>query len=631
MITVKVAALLRLPLFVVGLILFYAAERYFSADRFYLALWVSGLVLAMLGALAPIIAGFWARRDGLYQEARAWYCAAAWQFVVVGGCVVYKIYMRVLGTSPAPETIIGQVLLVVWLLALILGFAAGIGIETARFSAGRGALAESRRVARAGFTWLMVGMVLCSLIAINYGASKKDKAFDWSYLKTTRPSEATAKLLQTLTEPLNIAVFFPKDNEVRPFVEEYTQALTQLEKKVSVSFYDKDLHPTQAEKYRVSRNGQMLLEVGDKRERIDIGLNLSSARSVLKNFDNEFQKAFLALTAARKIAYFTRGHGEMSWLASNEDPLYSLKRLEAIMRSQNYSLRFFGAAEGSAQEINKEASVVVIAGANQPFLKEEVAALQRYLQAGGKALIFLDNERPDQKPAAPGQKRQDDPLLKMLAEIGIDVRLQILGNDRNYVKATSSPADFWFLFTNVFTSHESVSNLARNEERIGVLVFQSAYMEVTPEAHGWKNFEIVKALSDTFVDANKNFRFDADTEKRNSYVIGTASTYKAADAAAPEGRLIVFSDATMISDALLHTQVPGNLLLLLDSLKWLAGESHLAGAQTSEEDIKILHTRKEDLVWFWGSVVAVPLLVLLAGFLATRKRHAGRISDHAAA
>jgi hypothetical protein len=36
------------------------------------------------------------------------------------------------------------------------------------------------------------------------------------------------------------------------------------------------------------------------------------------------------------------------------------------------------------------------------------------------------------------------------------------------------------------------------------------------------------------------------------------------------------------------------------------------------------HTRKEDVVWFYGSVFAMPMLVLGLGFFMTRKRRGAR-------
>ena len=65
----------------------------------------------------------------------------------------------------------------------------------------------------------------------------------------------------------------------------------------------------------------------------------------------------------------------------------------------------------------------------------------------------------------------------------------------------------------------------------------------------------------------------------------------------------------------------GNALFFADSLKWLVGQAELQGQLASEEDVKVRLSKKEDIYWFQGTVVVVPLLVLGAGFIATRRRN----------
>jgi hypothetical protein len=296
--------------------------------------------------------------------------------------------------------------------------------------------------------------------------------------------------------------------------------------------------------------------------------------------------------------------------------------LEGFLRQQHYSVRLFGLSEGSASAVPDDAAAVVIVGPTQPFQKEEVDALRRFNEAGGNVMVFLDLNKPTEKLV---DEAADDPLLVWLAEAGLAWQAEPLANDKNYVSATRSASDAWFIFSNIFTSHDSVVSLARNDERIAMLVYQAGRFQVTPEKGDFKAYETVRTLSDTFVDVNRNFKFDNGTEKRNSYVLGAVAERKTPKDAAKDpkakqvknGRILAFADATTLSDALVRN--PGNALFFADSLKWLVGESEFAGELATEDDVKIRHTRKEDIVWFHGSVIAVPLLVLGAGFLATRR------------
>jgi hypothetical protein len=59
-------------------------------------------------------------------------------------------------------------------------------------------------------------------------------------------------------------------------------------------------------------------------------------------------------------------------------------------------------------------------------------------------------------------------------------------------------------------------------------------------------------------------------------------------------------------------------------MKWLAGEEAISGAVNTEEDVAIAHTRKQDVGWFYGTVVLAPAAVMGLGFLTTRRRRRPR-------
>src|SRR5690606_2797131 len=130
--------------------------------------------------------------------------------------------------------------------------------------------------------------------------------------KTTTPSDATRALLKSATSDVEIALFYPGGNDVLGLLRPYFDSIAQAEARIKLHFYDKDMHPTQAESYRVPRNGQIVFQNGEKKARIDTGIELDDARKTLRNLDAEFQRRFLEVTADKKTAYFTRGHGEFS-------------------------------------------------------------------------------------------------------------------------------------------------------------------------------------------------------------------------------------------------------------------------------------------------------------------------------
>lgn len=639
----KLSIFLRLPLFVMGLLLFFAAERYLAAESYFKYLKYGALGLIGLSVIFTVLASLAARKQEFEGESRSWLRTLVWQLSLAASLGIYLLYRHLLGSSGAPETFLQKALLAAYLLLAVIGIASSFGFEWAMKENGRGPLAEPRRVSRAGFGYLSIGILLAFLVTVNYTAAIKDKSYDLSYLKTTSPSESTLKMAATLTSPLKIVFFYPTNNEIYLKIKNYFDVLVTKTPNIQMETFDKDLSPTKAEEYRVSENGSVVFDLGGKREKIQVGTTLSSARAILKQFDSEFQKSFLALTASKKTIYFTRGHGEMTWQTSGGDASEkSIKLLQGFLQNQHFTVRPLSITEGSAKDIPDDAAVVAIIGPEKPFMEEEAAALKAYLERGGKLFVMLALEAPDKRPSLE-QSPGDNPLIKILEGIGIAFKTVPLANDRNYVSATRSPVDHWFIFSNVFTSHESVTSLSKHEERVAVLAFQSGYLDITPQLGKWKTFETLKSLNDTFADVNKNFVFDKDSEKRAPYTLGTASVSKIDKPADPnkpadpkeaskeskeaqdESRVIVFANAAAASDALIRN--PGNLLYIADSIKWLTGDTKLAGALSSEEDVKIRHTQKEDAVWFHGTIIAVPIVLLIIGFGATRRRRGPKTSD----
>ena len=82
--------------------------------------------------------------------------------------------------------------------------------------------------------------------------------------------------------------------------------------------------------------------------------------------------------------------------------------------------------------------------------------------------------------------------------------------------------------------------------------------------------------------------------------------------------MIVLADADALSDQVIGNL--GNYLFFEDGLKWLFKEKPLLGSVGAEEDVRIMHTRQEDVVWFYTTIFAIPLLILGIGIFYNRFR-----------
>ena len=88
-------------------------------------------------------------------------------------------------------------------------------------------------------------------------------------------------------------------------------------------------------------------------------------------------------------------------------------------------------------------------------------------------------------------------------------------------------------------------------------------------------------------------------------------------------RALVFASSSLFSDAVLASLAP-NAALVGDGIKWLGREERFAGVTESEADVPIVHTKAEDIAWFYATILGAPMLVLVGGLLGVhRRRHRG--------
>jgi len=84
---------------------------------------------------------------------------------------------------------------------------------------------------------------------------------------------------------------------------------------------------------------------------------------------------------------------------------------------------------------------------------------------------------------------------------------------------------------------------------------------------------------------------------------------------------LVFGAAEIFSDRVLAS-LQLNAVMIADGIRWLGKEEAFAGEVVSEADVPIIHTRAEDVAWFYAIIFGAPMLVVAGGVLALYGRRA---------
>jgi hypothetical protein len=589
-----------------------------------------------------------------------------------------------LATEKRDHTV--ELLRVLWISLLTLAVVPQIFAELALRPMRRAERPEARRVRAAAMAGGALAMVAVYGSFLVYASGGIEKKWDYSYFKTSRPGESTKKIAASLTEPIRVVAFYPEVNEVRGEVESYLKELAASSPKLKVEVKDRLLAPKLAKELRATQDGVIILSKGTSTYTLTVGAELEAARPKLKTLDRDFQEQLLKAVRSHKTVYFTVGHGELNDApkgnAESEGRTGNIAKM--LLQKQNVTVKDLGLAQGLGSEVPNDADAVVVLGPSEGFSPEEIASLQRFADRGGHLLLALDpdssssmnlvgvNATPPAEtepapaaplastatskpvkpapsgsaakaPAAPPRPTTPPPPhLAALANIaGLTYSPDLLANETSHIRVRANDSDRTRLQTNSFSSHASVSTLSRNSPRAAIVVFGSGSLDKPSNMTGKVDFT-VRSPANTFNDANKNYKLDKDAERATIYNIAAAVTRPIAGAAPEppkpdpkdkdkdkakkpepkEMRAFVAADVDAFSDLVL-TNVIGNQVLFVDAMRWLVGEESFSGQVNNEEDVRIEHTKQQDLAWFYSTIFGVPALVLGVGLFFRRRALSG--------
>ncbi len=521
-----------------------------------------------------------------------------------------------------------------------------------------GASVDVRRLRETAAGALGAAMLGGTLLLLGFVASKRNRTADFSYFKTSVPGDAVKEIVRNLDGRLRTVLFFPEINPVKDEIVTYFEALARATDNVSLETYDRFEQPALSAEYDTRTDGDVFLQLGDRKERMAFPPEIDDARGRLIALDGRVQSALLQLVRDRRVAYATTGHGEYndplalippgSDLESDDDerrfarpepePPPPLNALRTLLDLLGYDYRDLSVREGLGDRIPEDAAMVMILGPRQRFLDSETEALRDYLERGGSLLLALE----------PGSDFQ---LADLEDHLGVARDTAMLVDDMRHLRLTGGPSDARLVVTNRFSTHPAVTTASREGASTGIAVMGATPLSAVEGPAGNMVTPIVRSMLSSFVDRNGNFRFDEELELRDSYDLAVAverrpgrdgqtrqeeqpSQDEQAGHEEQPGqededgqttiRALVYGDAEMFTDPVVAS-LALNAAVLADGIRWLGREEEFAGRIESEEDVPIVHTRSEDVAWFYAIIFGAPLMVMAGGLVAAyrrRPRHA---------
>ncbi len=486
---------------------------------------------------------------------------------------------------------------------------------------------------------LVAALVISLVFPLNYIATKTNERWDLAYFKTPQPGTATMAIVASLRHPIHVRVFMPPSSEVAQELRAYFEALQGPN--VSYEVIDQAAEPKLAKALSVRDNGSVTFTQGDldldaepaadadaeaKEEPDDgppkpitrtlkVATDLEKAKRTLKKLDAEVQTILRELGHGERIAYFTTGHGELSWDGGTQAPVdRQISALKQRLKQLSFKVKQLGVAEGLAEKVPDDADLVLVLGPSKQLQQPEADALQAYVGAGGSLLLALE----------PAIAREPvvgvDAMDGLLAKIGVKMGEGVLAAEQGIIPLAHNKLDRLNLVTDSFTQHPSISTLTERAEKNVLFTPATGYLEETDDQPNKVTFT-VRSLAVAWAELQLDGEYSADLgESKNARNI-VAAVEGGGDAT--QWRTIVTADASIFSD--LGIRNLGNQRFTDDTINWLVGAEALSGATESEEDVKIEHTKEGQTAWFYMTVLGIPLGVVLLGVMRMRLRRRGGV------
>jgi hypothetical protein len=489
---------------------------------------------------------------------------------------------------------------------------------------------EAFRVREMAASGLTIALAMSLLMVTCNIAEQRNVRRDLSYFKTSSPGQSTIQIARSVSDPIQVLLFFPPVNPVTTEVRGYMQSLAAAGGRITIAEHDRHLDKKLAQEYRVFDHGAIVLVHGSKFEKVQLTVDpekiqKSAARMELRELDSKINTALLQVVRARRKAYMVVGHGELNdemgtW---GGRPGAQTAQITNILDALNYEALPLGIMNGLGSQVPDDADVVLLLAPTTPLSDEETAALDTYLASSGRMLIVLD---PDTTVG----------LGRLEQRLGVRVERAPITDDKNFLPASRTLADRRIILTDQFSSHASTTTLSaatgsRSAPQLQKILFLNSgsieNVDVPRDTAPRRTF-VIRSMREAFRDLNQNFSFDEGTEKRSQYALVAAIESREDEAAnqprdpalpadvkpkADPMRVMVFADADMFIDEH-QARWPQHLgALVSDAIKWLGGEEHIAGEIESEKDVAIVHTKGEDVLWFYATIVGAPLVVLAFG------------------
>ena len=502
-------------------------------------------------------------------------CVATGLLALVKGATALSIYKPDATQANAINIWLGVSALLIVLGLAIYGILAPDKVR--RFFTGR--------QARYGSNSLIMALAFVGIIlVINVLVFQNPKSWDLTEDKQHTLAPETIQALSTLPEKVTALAFYTQTNSSASTA---SQLLTDLKSnskgKFDFKFIDPNSDPVSARQYGITSDGKIVLTMGDKKE-------IAASAS-----ENDLVNAMIRLLSPeQRVVYFLTGHGEPDINATDNK---GYARARQTLESKNYTVKTLNLA--AENKIPDDAKVIVIAGAVNPLLDQEISLLKAYVNKGGSLVVLEDPTLFTNIGTNP------DLLANYLAsDWGIT-----LNNDLIIDQTSNQP------IYAISASYNSTSPITQHLTAVTVMpqARSLTLSKTAPQGVTLTGLILTsqQAWGETDLAGIKNNQtpsFDATTD-----FAGPLTLAASGENATTTGRVVVFGSSIFATDQGFDAYANGDMFV--NSVDWSAKQGNLVNITSHQPITRTfnLPSQLQILVILLTAVIIIPGLVVAAG------------------
>jgi ABC-type uncharacterized transport system involved in gliding motility auxiliary subunit len=232
---------------------------------------------------------------------------------------------------------------------------------------------QSRTMVYGGASALAILLVAGILVFVILLGNRYSLRWDLTQNRSHSLSPVSRTLVQEVDKPLTLTVFAPEGNPERQRAKEVLELYTRQNPKITLRFLDPERDPMRAEAAGYRRYGNVLLEYEGRKQLAETPDEEAISEALRRVLQKEHKKI-----------YFLTGHGERTGPRERRGYQVAQKALQ----NEGYELGELNLLREA--EVPKDAALVIIAAPQKDLLANEVDALKKYLDRGGRLFLLLD-------------------------------------------------------------------------------------------------------------------------------------------------------------------------------------------------------------------------------------------------